>query len=68
MMKTAILLVLLLAVTLTGCTVMESPADRGRRYANITEMNLRMMGDDWDTIWLYDHNSRLSRWHPYLGS
>jgi hypothetical protein len=67
MMKTAILLVLILAVTLTGCTVMETPAQRCRRYGNVSELYLRMVGDDWDSIWLYDHNSRLSQWHPYVG-
>jgi hypothetical protein len=67
MMKTAILLMLILAVTLTGCTVMETPTQRCQRHGSITELNLRMMGDDWDSIWLYDHNSQLSRWHPYIG-
>ncbi len=52
---------------LIGCTVTETAQERNVRLKQVTDLNSRMLVEDWDTFWLYDNNSRLSQWHPYVG-
>ncbi|MFP3937796.1 MAG: hypothetical protein ACLFVW_05600 [Phycisphaerae bacterium] len=66
-MKRFLLLVFALVClvgVLGGCTMNERTADeRFRRYARITDTNMHMFWEDWDYLWLYDKESKLSKWH-----
>ena len=69
-MKTLLIILTLLATTiLAGCTgpLAESRADRSRRIKQITEMERRLIVEDWDVIWLNDRPTYLTQWHPRLG-
>lgn len=49
---------------LSGCTMRERTADeRFSRFARINDVNMHLFWEDWDYLWLYDRESRLSRWH-----
>lgn len=49
---------------LGGCTLNERTAgERYSRFARVNEANMHMFWDDWDTLWLYDRESRLTKWH-----
>ncbi|MFP4105771.1 MAG: hypothetical protein ACLFVU_06720 [Phycisphaerae bacterium] len=51
-----------------GCSGMvDTPAERERRFSQINELNQRMIVDDWDYLWLQDRNSRLNEWHVHVG-
>jgi len=67
MKKLILLLVLLGVLTSTGCTLTETAAERRRRTYQITNLQMRMMVEDWDYIWLYDHNTQMTQWHPWVG-
>ncbi|MBS3734697.1 MAG: hypothetical protein KGY99_07200 [Phycisphaerae bacterium] len=66
MKKIALLLILLVCVSVVvgGCGVNDTHGDRLTRYQRINENYARQFVDDWDTFWLYDHNSHLSEWYP----
>ena len=66
---TRLLIVVLLAATvlMSGCTLTESTSQSNRRLAIITDLNVRMIGDDFQAIWLYDRVSRLTQFHPRVG-
>ena len=70
MKKISILLVLcmLAGVFIAGCGLTDSYGDRWHRYKHITDINSRELVDDFDFIMLYDHNSRLTRYHPRVGN
>jgi hypothetical protein len=69
-MKKLLLLVvtvICLGGLLSGCTMNERTSDeRQRRFARITDANMRMFWEDWDYLWLYDKESSLSRWHTRI--
>lgn len=44
--------------------VIDSSTDRVIRTSMIDDVQDRQIVDDWDYIWLYDHESRLTYWHP----
>ena len=69
MKKLFMLLVIAIGMSsLTGCaTLVETPVERDRRICNITEINLKGMVSDWDTLWLADRNTLLTEWHPHVG-
>jgi transcription termination factor Rho len=50
-----------------GCTMVETADQRNRRVSHVLDMDTRMMVQDLDTILLLDHNTRLTRWHAYVG-
>jgi len=76
-MKRLLVLTVLLAIALgmfmTGCsskqplTVAETASEVKRRDARITNLQLRMLLEDWDYIWLYDRSAQTSRWHTWVG-
>ncbi len=69
-MKKLILIVLIAAACFTsfGCDNSTQTWDeRMQRYALIQDIQNKQIADDWDVIWLADHNSRLTYWHPYVG-
>jgi hypothetical protein len=50
-----------------GCpTLVDTPEERNRRLALITDINFKEAVDDWDFIWLYDRPSYLTYWNPRL--
>jgi len=67
MVRFLVILILCAAILLPGCTVTETTQQRHRRLAQVTDINSRMMVDDWDYVWLYDHSSTLSEWHTQIG-
>ena len=74
-MNRAMILLVLVAVGLAslGCksgdrlTVTETVGEVKRRDAQITNVQLRMLLEDWDYFWLYDRSSRMSPWHTQVG-
>ena len=63
MKQLAILLVLCVVFVVIGCGMVDTPAERERRYKNIGDYQARMGVDDWDHFWLVDRPSYLSYWH-----
>ena len=67
-MKTfLLLLVLCLGAFLAGCGLVTSEEEHNQQIKGITDLQARQMVDDWDYIWLYERNSRMTYWHPRLG-
>jgi uncharacterized protein YceK len=49
---------------LCGCaTVTKTPEENLNTVAQITDLDMRQMADDWNLIWLQDRQSRLTKWH-----
>ena len=68
MKKLLIVLVLLLGGAMIGCDGMiQTSRERQLRNKQIRDVQYRQLVDDWDTLWLYEHNSRLTEWHPRVG-
>lgn len=69
-MKTALVaVILILGSLLAGCcgNLIETPKERERRICLQTELQFKMLVDDWDYLWLQERASRLTQWHPYVG-
>ena len=72
MNRFSILLVIaiLLPAWVVGCsrpTMVETADERDFRIMSGWELDKRMIVEDFDTIMLLTHNSRLSQWHVRLG-
>ncbi|RPI62219.1 MAG: hypothetical protein EHM48_04435 [Planctomycetaceae bacterium] len=60
--------VLAMGTLLAGCdTLIESSQERSRRINLQNNLQMKMIVEDWDYLWLQERNSRLTQWHPYLG-
>ena len=58
------LLMVLAGLCLTGCGLVNKSYDqRERRYQNITNLQARMIVDDFDTFWLADRPTYLTYWY-----
>jgi len=81
-MKKCFCLILLVLVSFAavGCNedaeLMPSPIGRGMvsdvqarnmRVAAITNLQTRMLLDDWDELWFYDTNLKLTQWAVNIG-
>ena len=68
-MKRLIILLVLIAgsFVLSGCTMTETKADRHRRLRLITNLQARMLVEDWDYLWLMEHNTETTPWHSWVG-
>jgi len=63
-MKTLILLAVLAAVVVVGCSgLVDTPSQRHRRIMNSIEYDSHRIVDDWDHFWLADRPSYLSYWN-----
>jgi uncharacterized protein YceK len=62
-MKRLIVLVALLGAFLAGCGLVHSHEERKRRYKSITQLQARMIMDDWDYFWLAERPSYLTYWY-----
>ncbi len=70
MKKLMMLLVIAIAGSFlfSGCSgLSDSRAERSRRIKQITELQMKMLVDDWDYLWLYERNSRNTQWHTWVG-
>jgi len=56
------LLIGLLALVGCGHGVVRTWPERKNVYRQTTDMDLRQLQDDWDTLWLLDRQYRLTRW------
>lgn len=63
MKRLLVLLVVLVGACLAGCGLVDSQQERKRRYKTITQLQGRMIIDDWDYFWLADRPSYLTSWH-----
>lgn len=63
MKRLLVLLVVLVGTCLAGCGLVDSHQERKRRYKTITQLQSRMIIDDWDYFWLADRPSYLTTWH-----
>ena len=71
-MRRIALMMILLALTasfmLGGCaTLVETPEERHRRIMHITDLQMKMLVEDWDYFWLYERSSGMTQWHPWAG-
>ncbi len=67
MVKLMVIMLLASAIFITGCSLTESMETKNRRLAIITNLNLRMIVDDFEAYWLYEKVSPLSEYHPRVG-
>ena len=67
MKKLLVWMVLIAGSFLAGCTPVDTAQERNARVNQISDMQMKMLVDDWDAFWLYDQNVRLSRWSPRIG-
>lgn len=68
-MKTLLIVFVLILGTfsMTGCTVTETRMERNRRISQINDLQLRMLVEDWDYLWLQDRNTATTQWNPWVG-
>jgi hypothetical protein len=50
-----------------GRGLADTQQERLQRVRSIQDVHMRMLTDDWDMIWLFDRNVRLSEWHVIVG-
>lgn len=41
--------------------------ERSRRLAHISNLNTRMLVDDWDACWMYERTSSLTSYKTHIG-
>ena len=63
MRKLFILVALVGLAAVSGCGVTRSSAEIRNIAKQSIDMDMRQMVDDWNMLWLIDHQSRLTRWH-----
>jgi len=58
---------MLLGMVFGGCGLVDSYPERERRIAHLTDLQTRMMVDDFDYLILLERSSMLSEYHPHVG-
>lgn len=48
-----------------GRGLTDTQRERHRRVLTILDMQSRMLQDDWDRVWLFDHPTRLTEWYVF---
>jgi hypothetical protein len=63
-MRALVLCGLLVALAMVvGCATMtETAAETRATYVRVWSYDLRMMSDDWNSAWMVDRASHLTRW------
>lgn len=57
-------LAMLAGLILTGCqTMTRNEEQHARQYDRVSDINERLLAEDFDAIMLFDKPSTLSRWH-----
>ena len=51
-----------------GRGMVDNPQERNLRIAIISNLQTRMLLDDWDELWFYDTNLKLTRWAIQVGN
>jgi len=69
MNKALIVLVLAAGMLLaSGCVTTNETADvRDLRLEQISDLQMRMLVEDWDYFWLFERNAGTTQWHPWVG-
>jgi excinuclease UvrABC helicase subunit UvrB len=62
-----LVLVLLAVVCISGCSTPETYSERVFRISQSQQLDMRMIIDDFDYVFLLERNSSLSKWHQRLG-
>ena len=64
MWRAALIVILLgLGTLLIGCqTMTETPDQTRQRYSRISDLNRLMLYEDFESFWLMDRPSNLTRW------
>ncbi|MEW6250703.1 MAG: hypothetical protein AB1716_08635 [Planctomycetota bacterium] len=48
----------------SGCaTLTMTPEESANMTKSVVRTDMRALADDWNMIWLMDHQTRLTRWH-----
>lgn len=50
-----------------GCGMVSDARTRNMRVAAISNLQTRMLLDDWDELWFYDTNLKLTQWAVNVG-
>lgn len=67
MKKLLVLLLVSMAFLVGGCTMSESASEAHRRRMNICDVQMHMLAEDWDVLWLMDRPTELSPNHVRSG-
>ena len=60
----ALAVLLSVLILVGGCqTITRDKEQQIRKYSRIADLNRRMLAEDWDTFWLLNRSSHLTRWH-----
>lgn len=52
---------------LPGCTSVETTEEHVGRLAIQSDLQFRLLVDDFDSFWMFDRNCRLTRWPNRVG-
>lgn len=66
-MKKFLMALVMFVGLLSGCTVTETAEEHARRQNVQLEIQLREMVEDFDYVWLFERESRMTMWHPRVG-
>ena len=62
------LIFLVVSLIAAGCSTMTEPREeRNRRLSQISDLQMKMLVEDWDYLWLYERNTGMTRWCPWVG-
>ena len=73
MKKLLVILILCSVMMMAGCgmsnhpTLVDSGQERDFRIGQIDDFQMKMLIDDWDSIWLRNRNSKLTYWNVHVG-
>ncbi len=67
MTRFAVILLLAGAIFIAGCSLTESMEVKNRRLGILMGLDMRMVVDDFEAIWLLDRVGRLTEFHPRSG-
>jgi hypothetical protein len=67
MKKLLIAAIMILGCMATSCTQTETAMEHATRLGLTLDVNSRALVEDWDSFWLMERSTRLSKWHSRLG-
>ena len=68
MKRLLVVLLVLGSMVMGGCaSVTQTPQERDRRILQLSNLQMKMLVEDWDYLWLVDHNTRTTPWHSRIG-
>ena len=64
LLSQGLILIALAGLTLGGCQSMtRNKEQQARKHDRVTDINMRLLAEDFDAIMLLDKPSALSKWH-----